>query len=353
MCAASYFVCSQFRNKKDEPQKKIDSLFCSNSIVDDEVAVKEEKNDRATCCVKSEGDTHHKHDQISWVNELGNTIEIQDFLAFQDGGSAKVKKEDEQDNDILSRHGGEIEHVPNDSSESCSIASGMSPKGEELKASICSENVESRKHMNIRETVSNSKDLDTKPTGSTMSKSKRRRSHSESDSTDIDSIPSLRDRLSKKSTLKKPKTVPAEETTGNRKETDVIIERIGDDKDFESPKARRNAGKRNGSDLSDDHDLYTSVFSTSSETAPSSTRDAKEGLNSRKRKTKKTDTKVDVSEGKVKNPTKKRIYKRRVKATTKTTAHILEGKARLKMISIPHCAISTCNICESHTKNVH
>ncbi|XP_078349986.1 uncharacterized protein LOC144634825 isoform X2 [Oculina patagonica] len=311
-------------NKKDEQQTKIDSLLCSNSSVDDKVALKEEKTENATCCVESEGDTPHKHDQISWVNKLGNKIEIQDVLAFQEGESSKVKKEDEHDNDILLRGGDEIKHVPSDSSESCSIASGLSPKSEEFKASLCSEDVESWRHLKNCETVSHSKDLDTRSTGTTTSKFKRRRSQSESDSTDIDSIPSLRNRLSKRNTLKKPKTLPDEETTGNRREIDVIIERTGDDKDFESPKARRNVGKRKGSDLSDDQDLYTSVFSTTSETAASSNQDAKEGLNSKKRKTKKTDTRVDVSERKVKNPAEKRIYKRRVKATTKTTADVLE-----------------------------
>ena len=281
-------------------------------------------------------------------------------MPFQEGGSTKVKTEDEPDNDILSRHEGESENAPKDSSENSGITSGFSPKGEELKASILSEDVdgdrsgfsvkkeefkpsnediESRKHIKTCENVSNyGKELAVKSTESTIGKFKRRRfRESESDSADADSIPSLRFRLSKKTNLKKPKTVPGEETEGKRKETDSINLRIGDDNDFESPKARRNTGKRKGSDLSDDQDLLTSVFSTSSETAPSSSRDAKEGLNSRKRKTKKTDTKEDVSNRMIKNQPKKRIYKRKVKATAKTD--VLEGKGRLKVISSPYRAI--------------
>ena len=195
-------------------------------------------------------------------------------MAIQEGGGSKVKKEDVFENDVLPMHGVESEQVPNDSSENCSISSGLSPKVEQFKVSSCSEDVESGK---ICETATNNKDLGAKSTSCKTSKSKRRRSHSESDSTDIDSIPSLRSRLSKKNILKKPKTVSGEETAGNRKETDSIVERIGDDNDFESPKARKNTAKRKGSDLSDDQDLYTSVFSTSSETAPSSTRDARKG----------------------------------------------------------------------------
>lgn len=327
--------------------------------------MKETKTGKATSGDEPVGDTQHKLDQISLVTEDGNKVKIEDVLPFQEDGSSKVKTEDEPvDNDILSKHADESEQAPNDSSENSSITFGFSPKGEEFKANFSNEDVDSdrsgfsvkkeefkpsnegieaRKQIKTCENVSSSKELDVKSTESTTGKFKRRRFHeSESDSTDADSIPSLRLRLSKKTTLKKPKTVPGEETEGKRKETDSVSVRIGDDNDFESPKARRNTGKRKGSDLSDDQDLLTSVFSTSSETAPSSSRDAKEGLNSRKSKTKKTDTKGDVSKRMVKNQPKKRICKRKVKATAKTTADVLEGKGRLKMISSPCCAIREC-----------
>lgn len=146
------------------------------------------------------------------------------------------------------------------------------------------------------------------------------------DSTDVDSVPPCC-RLSKKNTSKKPRTASDDQVTGEGKGTDSIAVRIGDEDDFESPKAARNAaGKRKGSELSDDQDLLTSVLSTDSQTSSTSNREAKEDLNSKKRKTKKADSTVDVSKRKVVKPAKKRITKRLVKTVNRTTAEALEGE---------------------------
>ena len=369
-------------------------------------------------------------------------------MTFQEGESSEVEKPGELDNGTLLGHRDGSNHLPNDSSENCSIAPGLSPKREEFKGSISNEDAGSLKN------TKNCDDVDTKSTAFTTSESKRRRSasesdsmdidlmplrtrlsnkhtlkkpktkssdettsegkgtdsitdsteadsihlrsrmskknalkkpktafdneaanrrketdlFSESDSTDVDSVPlcaqmsrkstrkkpkiasvdettdkrkgedSIGDstdvdsvpvysRLSKKNTLKKPKTASGSESTDKRMETDSIAVRIGDDNDFESPKAGRSAaGKRKGSELSDDHDLLTSVFLTDSQTSSTSNREAKAGLNSKKRKTKKADSTVDISKRKVVKPAKKRITKRAVKSADKPTAEVLEGK---------------------------
>lgn len=145
------------------------------------------------------------------------------------------------------------------------------------------------------------------------------------DATEGDSIPRS-SRLSKRGTLKKVKTASGDEAACQRKGTDLIAVKIGDDNDFESPKAGRSAaGKRKGSDLSDDQDLLTSVFSTDNQTSSTSNREAKAGINSKKRKTKKAGARADVSERKVLKPAKKRITKRQMKSSNRTTAEILEG----------------------------
>ena len=146
------------------------------------------------------------------------------------------------------------------------------------------------------------------------------------DATEVNSVP-LSSRMSKRNALKKVKTASGDEAACQRKGTDLIAVKIGDDNDFESPKAGRSAtGKRKGSDLSDDQDLLTSVFSTDSQTSSTSNREAKAGLNSKKRKTKKGGTKADVSERKVLKPAKKRIIKRQMKSANSTTAEAFEGK---------------------------
>ena len=146
------------------------------------------------------------------------------------------------------------------------------------------------------------------------------------DSTDVDSVPHCC-RLSKKNACKKPRTASDDQATGERKGTDSIAVRIGDDDDFESPKAARNAtGKRKGSEVSDDQDLLTSVLSTDSQSSSTSNREAKEDVNFKKRKTKKSDSTVDVSKRKVVKPAKKRITKRLVKTANRTTTESLEGE---------------------------
>ena len=499
-----------------------------------EVGVNEKNTEKPTVC-KEEGGTCRKPDQISWLKELGSKIDSQEALTFQRGNSSKVEKPEEHDNVVFSRHIDGGNHLPSDSSENCSVVTGLCPKREEYRGAICNEEAGSLKN------VKNCDNVDTELNVFTSSESKRRRSASEfdssgiesiplrtrlakknvhkkpktasdnneatgkgkeinfvtdatevdsiplsslyskknavkkrktvsddeatdkqkgegtvtdstqahsiplssqfskkntikrpkitfdseaanrreetdsfpeSDSTDVDSIPlhtpmlkkntlekpetastcsdevkgkrkgeesiidpadvdsiPLSALLSKNSTLKKPKIASSDETSGKengtdsitvapegdsvplssrlskrnapkkvktasgdeaacqRKGTDLIAVKIGGDNDFESPKAGRSAaGKRKGSDLSDDQDLLTSVFSTDRRTSSTSNREAKAGLNSKKRRTKKACARADVSERKVVKPAKKRITKRQMKSSNRTTAETLEGK---------------------------
>ena len=364
-----------------------------------EVDLNGKNNEESTVCKESEGGTCGKPDQISWVNDPGS--DNQEVLTFQGGESSKVEKPGEHDNGALSRHRDGRNHLPNGPTENYSIVTGLCSRREEYRATICSEEAGPLK------SVKNCDSVDTKSTAFTTSESKRRRSASESDSSDLETM-SLRARLSKKSALKKqktasdneatgrgkkfasitdftevdliplsslvskksaltnpnaesddgatgkgkgensttevdsiplncrlamknalkkPKTVSGDEAASQRKGTDSVADRIGDDNDFESPKAGRGAaGKRKGSDLSDDQDLLTSVFSTDCQTSSTSNREAKVGLNTKKRKTKKAGVKADVSERKALKPAKKRITKGQTKSANRTTAEALEGK---------------------------
>ena len=499
------------------------------------VEVNEKNTEKPTVCKESGNGTCGKPGQISWHKELSSKIDSQEVLAFQRGNSSKVEKPGKHGNGVVSRHIDGGNHLPNDSSETCSIVTGLCPKKEEYRGTICNEEAGSLKNVKTCDNV------DTELTPFTSSELKRRRSASESDSSGIESIP-LRMRLAKKNTHKKPKTAsdnneatgkgreinfvtdateigsiplssryskknavkkpktvsddeatekrkgedsitdptqtdsiplssqfsmkntikrpkitfnseaantreesdsfpesdstdvdsiplhtrmrkkntlkkpetastrsdevkgkrkgedsiidPADvdsiplsallsknstlkktkiassdETSGEqngtdsiddategdsiplgsrlskrnalkkvktasgdeaacqRKENDLITVRIGDDNDFESPKSGRSAaGKRKGSDLSDDQDLLTSVFSTDSKASSTSNREAKAGLNSKKRRTNKAGARADVSERKVLKPAKKRITKRQMKSANRTTAETLEGK---------------------------
>ena len=438
--------------------------------------------EKCTVYNELEGGACGKPDRISWVKELDS----QEVLTFQGVESSEVNKPGTCDNGVLSSHKDGVNHSPNDSSENCSAASGLCPESEDSRATICNEDAGSLKN------VKNCDNVSAKPTAFTTTESKSHSSASESDSTGIESTIPLRERLSKKKALKKPKTSSDDETIGRRKgedyatysaevdsvplasrlsnkntiqrpktalrvrvtkldlneaankreetnsfpepnSTDVdsvalhprmlkkntlkqpetassfsdeasgkrkkedsialpskkgalkkpktasgneasgkesgtdsiadatevdsislssglskrnavekvkpasgdeaacqrkgadsIAVRAGDDSDFESPKAgRSSAGKRKGSDLSDDQDLLTSVFSTDSQNSSTSNREARVGLNSKKRRTKK----ADVSERKVLKPARKRITKRQMKGADRPTAEALEGKA--------------------------
>jgi len=200
-------------NKKSEAQKNDDARLCTSSSAGVEVELNGKNTERSTVCNESEGGTYGKPGRISWVNKLGSEIDSQEVLTFQ----GEVENPGEHDNGVLSRHRDEDNHLPNDSSENCSAASGLCPENEEYRATICAEDAGSLKN------VKNCDNVDTKSTAFTTSESKRCRSGSESDSIGIESIP-LRERLSKKNALKKPKTASDNEATGKGKEIDSITD---------------------------------------------------------------------------------------------------------------------------------
>ena len=318
-----------FRNKKNDSQEQMESHLCSTSSVVDKLMPTEEENFTAADSTELQVDAQGKHDQISWINQFGKEMEIQDVVSFHEGDSVKGMKQDEHDKNVL-KMDGNAENEQS-SSENYRNAYGASPKHEdELEATSRSEDSKSSKDLKNNEAVINNKASDSKSTASTSSKLKRRRSFSESDTTDTDSVPSLRSRISKKNTVKNQKAVSSVESGGNRKEIASVKDKTGDDNDFETPKVRRNTRKRKGSDLSDDQELFSSVFATNSETSSSAKPNAKDGANSKKRKTKKVEAKGEALERKATNLARKRITRRQAKTANKTTVRNLEGKRLIR-----------------------
>ena len=310
----------------------MESHLCSTSSVVDKLMPTEEENFPAADSTELHDDAQGKHDQISWINQFGKEMEIQDVVSFHEGDSVKVMKQDEHDKNVLKMDGNaESEHS---SSENYRNACGASPKHEdELEATSRSEDSKSSKDLKNNEAAINNKASDSKSTASTSSKLKRRRSFSESDTTDTDSVPSLRSRISKKNTVKKQKaSASSDESGGNRKEIASVKDKTGDDNDFETPKVRRNTRKRKGSDLSDDQELFSSVFATNSETSSSTKPNAKDGANSKKRKTKKVEAKGEALERKATNLARKQITRRQAKTANKATVRNLEGKRLIRRI---------------------
>jgi len=377
-------------NKKNDHQKKIDSLLCPTSSVGDEFALKQTSK-KASDSVDVEGDSECMHEQVSWVKQLDDEVDIHGNLVFQDvlrsqeekqgerfnskekDDKANVseglnnkseqregqmpcaeqldKKVDIQDNlesqrAVSSQEGKEecdssnVSTCVEDRNVDCTsfvtysydIASNTSPKNDELNTTDIQED-KTVKGINHHETVIKDKEDNTKTSESTTSKLKRQRSNCQSDSEDSDSIPSLRSRLAKKKFLKTQKIIHAIETRDKKKESDVDSVQIGEDNDFETPRPRRNVEKRKGSDLSDDQDL-SSVSSMCNQT------NVKEGLCAKKRKTGKANASADKANRKTSKPAEKKISKRQVKTTSKTTSAILEdfseepGSSPLEPITI-------------------
>ena len=149
---------------------------------------------------------------------------------------------------------------------------------------------------------------------------KRLRSSSESDS---ELPPSLRSRLAKKASLKRQKTVNVNQDKGKSKESGADSALFVEDNDFETPKVKRNAEKRSGSDLSDDQGVCSRM--STCEQLGSSTSVEKQ-LSYKRRK---ASTANITSEASLKShaskPVKKKLKKRQVTTSIKATSDILEG----------------------------
>ena len=149
---------------------------------------------------------------------------------------------------------------------------------------------------------------------------KRLRSSSESDS---ELPPSLRSRLAKKASLKRQKTVNVNQDKDKRKESDADSALFVEDNDFETPKVKRNAEKRKGSDLSDDQEVCSRM--STFEQSESSNSVEKE-LSYKRRKASRANM---TSEASLKSQTsklvKKKLKKRQLTTSSKATSDILEG----------------------------
>ena len=149
---------------------------------------------------------------------------------------------------------------------------------------------------------------------------KRPRSSSESDS---ELPPSLRSRLAKKASLKRQKTVNVNQDKGKSKESGADSALFVEDNDFETPKVKRNAEKRTGSDLSDDQG-GCSRMSTCEQSGSSNS--VEKELSHKRRKAIRANI---TSEASLKSQTsktvKKKLKKRQVTTSSKATSDILEG----------------------------
>lgn len=360
------FYVHYSRNKKNDPEKKIDSFLGTTSSDGDE---------KASISADVDGKSERgRHNQVTWVKELDEEQDIQDNLALQDILSSKEgkqelgftskansekanssedldgesecrhnqnslekqfdQKQDVQDNLIsqgavspkevkqetdssfVSRCSDESRNSACSSAGAWDVVSRTSPKNEEFKLTTGNQDSKMLKHIDDRETVNKDNGGNSKTSGSKL---KRPRSISD----DSESLPSLRTRITKKISIKKQKAAHVNETGDTRKEPDSDSVKISEDNDFETPRVmRRNVEKRKGSDLSDDQD----ACSLSSKHNPAlSSSIVKEGLCAKKRKTSKANVEVGTSNGKTRKPAKKKINKRQVKATSKTRDS-LDGK---------------------------
>lgn len=149
---------------------------------------------------------------------------------------------------------------------------------------------------------------------------KRPRSNSESDS---ELPPSLRSRLAKKASLKRQKTVNVNQDKDKRKESDADSALFVEDNDFETPKVKRNAEKRTGSDLSDDQGVCSHM--STCEQSGSSTSVEKE-LSYKTRKSSRANMTSEASlKSQTSKPVKKKLKKRQVTTSSKASSDILEG----------------------------
>lgn len=357
-----YFTFCSCRNKKNDPQNKIDSHLGSTSCDSDGFTLNQKK-EKASCSVELDDESKCSERQISWVAQVDQG---HDVLSSKKGkrelrlhnskgedekstNSAKLAEENEQtrdqttcvkqldekhdtqgvfspkeetqegDRSIAVKGADESENEACSSTVACNFSSSISVEKGNVKAASDKED-KALMPINILETIIKDKGSNSSVFGT---KSKRRRSNSESVSDDSDSIPSLHSRLTKKlkTSLTKQRSVPVSESGNNRKqESSLDSVHVAEDNDFETPKVRRNVEKRKGSDLSDDQELCSSKHSQVVMSF-----DVKEDLCSKK-KTSQATVAVQTSKKKSRKPVKRKIKKRPLKTASKMACDILEGK---------------------------
>lgn len=341
------------RNKKDDPQKKLDSLCTASSSINRFTL--EQKGKKPSVSAEVEGESKQGNKQISWMTNLGDPQETssrQEGLSSK-GGKEKEeftsKKEDKNDaglknladekfqlddkadirgstalQGVLNSVEGNKEcyknkilvHTDDSWSEACgsantgNAASCISERREKLQTAFDAEDATSKCNT-IHQTFIVEEHSKSKTSGTKL---KRPRSDSESDSVESDSLLPLRSRLSKKTTLKKRTA----KTKGMRKESDSDCVTVGDENDFESPKVRRIVEKRQGSDLIDEHAQCSEQYNQNTTCS-----DVMKGLGTKKRKTDKVTG--DTSYKRSGRPVKRKVNKRPLRTTSKT-CDILEGK---------------------------
>lgn len=298
------------------------------------------------------------HDQITWVNDLGE-VESQENLAAEIvvaskkvqqqpvrtlAGSSKIRTSSSGDfveveikerakqldekrdicdsvpcQDIVN-----LKETRHECGNSAPVqnASCNSSKCEEFELTDNEEN-KTVNDMTKQGTVTfvSDKGDSLKSSSSITANLKRPRSNSESDS---ELPPSLRSRLAKKSYLKRQKTVNVNQDKDKRRESDADGALFVEDNDFETPKVKRNVEKRKGSDLSDDQGVC-SRMSTCDQSGSSTS--VEEELNYKKsRKASRVNMTSEAAlRSQTSKPVKKKLKKRQVTTSSKATSDILEG----------------------------
>lgn len=311
------------RKKKNDSQGKSESYVCSNLPVGVDSEETEKENSKVFDSAKVQDvETDGRNEDISCVNQFSPKIETHDVVPLHE--SENGSKQDEYDQKILKRRGNE-DNEQGWSQNDISADSVSVTKEDVPQVASCSDGFNSLKDVTNVEAVKDTQKNKSESIVSNSSKLKRRRSFSESDTTNSDSVPCLRSRISKNKTVKKQRAVSNDES-GDKRKAIALVDRTEDDNDFETPKVRRNTAKRKGSDLSDDQDLFTSAFSTDNETSSNVKPDAKGTINSKKRRTNQVEIKGKALSGKAANLARKRVTTRQAKTVNGTAVTDLEGK---------------------------
>lgn len=314
-------AASKCLNKKNDSQGKSESYVCSNLPVGVNSEETEKENSKVFDSAKVQDvETDGRNEDISCVNQFSPKIETHDVVPLHE--SENGSKQDEYDQKILKRRGNE-DNEQGWSQNEISADSVSVTKEDVPQVASCSDGFNSLKDVTNVEAVKDTQKNKSESIVSNSSKLKRRRSFSESDTTNSDTVPCLRSRISKNKTVKKQRAVSSDESGGKRKAI-ALVDRTEDDNDFETPKVRRNTAKRKGSDLSDDQDLFTSAFSTDDETSSNVKPDAKGTINSKKRRTNQVEIKGKALSGKAANLARKRVTTRQAKTVNGTAVTDLE-----------------------------
>lgn len=320
------------RKKKNDSQGKSESYVCSNLPVGVDSEETEKENSKVFDSAKVQDvETDGRNEDISCVNQFSPKIETHDVVPLHE--SENGSKQDEYDQKILKRRGNE-DNEQGWSQNDISADSVSVTKEDVPQVASCSDGFNSLKDVTNVEAVKDTQKNKSESIVSNSSKLKRRRSFSESDTTNSDSVPCLRSRISKYKTVKKQRAVSNDES-GDKRKAIALVDRTEDDNDFETPKVRRNTAKRKGSDLSDDQDLFSSAFSTDNETSSNVKPDAKGTINSKKRRTNQVEIKGKALSGKAANLARKRVTTRQAKTVNGTAVTDLEGKITDCCFSLP------------------